>query len=60
MLAEGLQIYSAIVKVFDGEGKLKYFYILGWGKCSCHGVETPYLLLEKMHTLALVMIPTTV
>lgn len=32
MLAEGLQIYSAIVKVFDGEGKLKYFYILGWGK----------------------------
>jgi len=31
MLAEGLQIYSAIVKVFGGEGKLKYFYILGWG-----------------------------
>ncbi|KAJ7360286.1 Adhesion G protein-coupled receptor L3 [Desmophyllum pertusum] len=31
MLAEGLQIYSSIVKVFGGERKLKYFYILGWG-----------------------------
>ena len=33
MLAEGLQIYFSIVKVFAGGGKLKYFYILGWGKC---------------------------
>lgn len=33
MLAEGLQIYLSIVKVFAGDGKLKYFYILGWGKC---------------------------
>ncbi|KAL9989371.1 hypothetical protein ACROYT_G003913 [Oculina patagonica] len=31
MLAEGLQIYSSIVKVFGGERKLKYFYFLGWG-----------------------------
>ena len=33
MLAEGLQIYFSIVKVFAGGGNLKYFYILGWGKC---------------------------
>ena len=34
MLAEGLQIYSSIVKVFGGERKLKFFYFLGWGKVS--------------------------
>lgn len=34
MLAEGLQIYSSIVKVFGGERKLKFFYFLGWGKDS--------------------------
>ena len=33
MLAEGLQIYSAIIQVFSGtEWQSKYFYILGWGE----------------------------
>lgn len=30
MLAEGLQIYYAIVQVFSGEWRWKCFYILGW------------------------------
>ena len=34
MLAEGVQIYSSIVKVFGGERKRKFFYFLGWGKVS--------------------------
>ncbi|XP_015764852.1 PREDICTED: adhesion G-protein coupled receptor D1-like, partial [Acropora digitifera] len=32
MLAQGLQIYSAIIHVFSAtEWKSKYYYILGWG-----------------------------
>jgi len=32
MLAEGIQMYVAIVMVFQIERKRKYFYLIGWGE----------------------------
>ena len=34
MLVEGIQIYVAIVMVFQMERKRKYFYLIGWGECE--------------------------
>ena len=37
MLCEGVLLYILLVKVFGGgaDDKVKYFYLLGWGKSVC-------------------------
>ena len=44
MLVEGIQIYVAIVMVFQIERNRKYFYLIGWGEWRMYDAKHPFFV----------------